>query len=342
MVRIISALVLAFLTTVALADTVKLAENAPDSYTVVKGDTLWDISGKFLQHPWRWPEVWRMNREQIHNPHWIYPGQVIYLDRSGPYLTLQKPGEAESVGADGRLKPKVYEEGVNPIASIPLDTIEPFMTRPLVVPEEDLQNPATIIAADDGRVIAAQGDTVFAKNVTAGVSEWQIYRRAEPIVDPVTQEKLGYEAQYLGTARVVQDGAPATLTLTSVKAEVGPGDRMLPATKPEMLAFVPHMPAGEVNGRVVKMHDTLMHAGKYSVVALGVGRNAGIERGHVLALYRNRGEVKYDLDGAKEKFQLPENRYGLVFVFRVFEKVSYGLVVESSGPVAVGDAVHRP
>lgn len=343
MIRIISALLLSFLiSNVALADKVKLAENAPDSYTVVKGDTLWDISGRFLQHPWRWPEVWRMNREQIRNPHWIYPGQTIYLDRSGPYLSLNKPGEEVRVTEDGRLKPKVYEEGENPIASVNFGNIEQYLTSPLVFPEEEIPNPAVIIASDDGRVNSAKGDTVFAKNVTAGVSDWQIFRRAGKIVDPVTQEVLGYEAEDIGAARVVQDGAPATLTLMNAKREVSPGDRMLPAPKAEILSFVPHVPTNDIAGRVVKLPLALQSAGKNSVVILNVGRVAGIERGHVLALYRNRGEVDYKLDGKKEHFKLPDNRYGLIFVFRVFEKVSYGLVVDANMAVRIADTVGKP
>lgn len=342
MFRIISVLALtlglSFASASAVADTVKLAENAPDSYVVVKGDTLWDISGKFLKHPWLWPQVWRMNREQIKDPHWIYPGQTIYLDRTGPYLSTTPPGG----GGSEKLSPQVRVEDLTPIGSVPLSRIEPFLTTPLFVTEKDLAGSATIIAGDDGRLLNGTGDTVFAKNVTAGVSDWQIYRRAQPIKDPITNALLGYEAAYVGTARVTEEGAPATLSITSVAREVHASDRMLPATKAEVFSFVPRAPGKAVSARVVKVNDGIQFTGKYSVVMVSAGRSAGLEAGHVLALYRNRGEAKYDLDGGKEVIKLPDARYGLVFVFRVFESVSYALVVESAGAVRVSDEVRQP
>lgn len=342
MFRIISALALALGLTVAsasaVADTVKLADNAPDAYTVVKGDTLWDISGKFLKHPWLWPQVWRLNREQIKNPHWIYPGQTIYLDRTGPYLSTTPPGSGDTV----KLQPQVRVEDVSPIPSVPLSRIEPFLTRPLFVSENDLTGSATIVASDDARLLNGPGDTIFARNVTTGVRDWQIYRRAQAIKDPVTNELLGYEAAYLGTARVLQDGAPATLEVTSVQREVNAGDRMLPAGKAEIMSLVPRAPAGKVDARIVKVHDGIQYTGKYSVVTISAGRAAGIEPGHVLAIYRNRGDAKYDADGKNETIKLPDDRYGLIFVFRVFDRVSYALVMESGGPVKVADAVRQP
>ncbi len=343
MFRIISALALALGLSVAsasaVADTVKLADNAPDSYTVVKGDTLWDISGKFLKHPWLWPQVWRLNREQIKNPHWIYPGQTIYLDRSGPYLTTTPPS---GDGATVKLKPQVRAEDLSPIASVPLHRIEAFLSRPLFVSENDLAGSATIVASDDNRLLNGPGDTIFARNVTAGVSDWQIYRRAQPLKDPVTNELLGYEAAYLGSARVVQDGSPATLEITSVQREVNTGDRMLPAGKPEIMSYVPHAPSGKVEARIVKVHDGIQYTGKYSIVTISAGRAAGLEPGHVLAIYRTRGDAKYDMDGKNETIALPEERYGALFVFRVFDRVAYALVVESAGPVKVADAVRQP
>jgi hypothetical protein len=340
MIRIISVLAFAFFTATAQADTVKLADNAPDSYKVVKGDTLWDISGKFLKHPWLWPQVWRLNREQIRNPHWIYPGQVIYLDRSGPYLTLKKPG---SHGGDTlKLHPQVRSEGLNAIPSVPLHVIEPFLTRPLLIAKDDLAKHGTIVATQENRLLPSKGDTVYAKNITKGISDWQVYQRAEALKDPVTGELLGYEANYLGAAQVTEEGTPATLEITSIDREIGIGDRLLPAVDKTSMSFVPHAPEGKLNGRIVKMHDTLEHAGKNSVLAINLGSRAGIEPGHVLALYRSHDKVKYDLDGKKEEFKLPEERIGLIFVFRVFDRVSYAIVMESTGVVKVADSVRQP
>ena len=342
MFRIISVLALtlglSFASATVVADTVKLADNAPDSYAVVKGDTLWDISGKFLKHPWLWPQVWRMNREQIKNPHLIYPGQVIYLDRSGPYLSTTPPGaEAGTV----KLKPEVHFEDISPIPSVPLSRVEAFLSKPLFVSENDLAGSATIVASDS-RLLNGAGDTVFGKNVTAGVADWQIYRRAEPVRDPVTNELLGYEAAYLGTARVAQDGTPATLEITSVQREVHIGDRMLPAAKAEFFTVAPHAPKEAINARIVKVQGGIESTGKYGVVTISAGRAAGLEPGHVLAIYRTRPDAKYDMDGSKEVIKLPDERYGLLFVFRVFDRVAYGLVLESAGPVKLSDDVRQP
>ncbi|MCX9157321.1 LysM peptidoglycan-binding domain-containing protein [Niveibacterium sp. 24ML] len=341
MFRIISVLALtlglSFASASAVADTVKLAENAPDSYVVVKGDTLWDISGKFLKHPWLWPQVWRMNREQIKDPHWIYPGQTIYLDRSGPYLSTTPPGG----GGTEKLSPQVRAEDLSPIPSVPLSRIERFLTRPLFISDKDLAGSATIVASD-ARLLNGPGNTVFARGVTAGVSNWQIYRRAQPVKDPVTNELLGYEAADLGTARVSQEGELATMEITSVQHEVHVGDRMLPATKAEFFSLAPHAPSGAVSGRIVKIPDGLESTGKFGVVTISVGRAAGLEPGHVLAIYRTRPNAKYDMDGSKEVIKLPDERIGFLFVFRVFDRVAYGLVVESDGPVKITDEVRQP
>jgi len=343
MIRIISALAFAFCTATAMADTVKLADNAPDSYRVVKGDTLWGISGKFLKHPWRWPEVWRINREQIRNPHWIYPGQTIYLDRNGPNgpsLSFTKPGSGH--GGTVKLHPEVRSESLDPIASVPLHEIEPFLIRPLVLTDDDLANHGTIVATQENRLLPSSGDLVFAKNIKKGIPDWQIYRRAEPLRDPVTKELLGYEATYLGSARAKEEGNPATLEITSIDREISVGDRLLPAVRQASMSFVPHAPEGKVNGRVIKMHDSLYHTGRYNVLAVNLGSRAGIEPGHVLALYRSRDKAKYDLDGKKEEFTLPEERIGLIFVFRVFDRVSYAVVLESVGAIKVTDTVRQP
>jgi hypothetical protein len=341
MIRIIFSMfigVAALVQPAAAADPVELAPNAPDSYVVRKGDTLWDISGKFLKRPWRWPEVWQMNREQIRNPHLIYPGQIIVLDRNGPYLRLGR-----RVGRD--IKPTIYSEAAEQaIPSIPQNEIAPFLTQPLVVDEKNIADSATIIATQENRLYTGQGDTVFAKDVKADVDSWHIYRPARPLEDPVTKEVLGYEAVHLGTADVTQHGAPAALEITLARQEIGTGERMLPASRPEMLSYVPHAPEAQIDGRIIGIYGGVSETGRQGVITLGVGKREGVEVGHVLALYRNRGKVEYkdQESGDKEEFELPEHRYGLVFVFRVFERVSYGLVVDASAPVQVADSVRTP
>lgn len=342
MIRIIFPLIVGIATLFAggaAAQGVQLADDAPDSYTVVKGDTLWGISGRFLKQPWRWPEVWRLNRDQIRNPHLIYPGQVVLLDRSGPYLSVGR----RIGGRDEKLFPQVYtDSGSQAIPSIPLQIIDPFLTRPLIVDQARLAGSATVIATDTSRVYTGTGDSVFAKNVREGVSTWQIYRPARPLQDPVTQEVLGYEAQYLGSARVTEYGNPSTLEIVNANEEIGVGDLMMPTEPPTVFSYAPHAPEQAVDGRVVSIYRGVSETGRLNVVALGVGTQQNVERGHVLALYRNRGVAEYKDEDGRETFQLPEKRYGLVFVFRVFDRVSYGLVMETDGPVTIGDSVRKP
>ncbi|THF62077.1 LysM peptidoglycan-binding domain-containing protein [Pseudothauera rhizosphaerae] len=337
MIRIIFPLLLSVATllsgTAAAQQPVEIADDAPDTYTVVRGDTLWDISGRFLKQPWRWPEVWRLNREQISNPHLIYPGQVIFLDRNGPWLSIGR-----RLG-DQKLYPQVYSESAEqPIPSIPLDVIEPFLVAPLVVDDKAIAGSATIIAVDGERVFAGGNDTVFAKNVQPGKDNWQVYRKSRPLTDPLTKEVLGYEAVHLGSARVTEHGTPATLRLASALEEIGAGDLALPSDRPAVFSYVPHAPDSEIDGRIIAIHRGVEVAGTHSVVILNVGEREGLESGHVLALWRNRGSVKYE----RETFALPQQRYGLAFVFRVFDRVAYALVMHTDGQVTVGDGVRKP
>lgn len=341
MIRIIFPLLVGIATLVshpAAAQGVALADDAPDSYTVVKGDTLWGISGRFLQQPWRWPEVWRLNRDEIRNPHLIYPGQVILLDRSGPWLSIGR-----RIGGDVKLSPRIYdEEAGRAIASIPVRAIEPFLTKPLVVDQAGLEGAATIVATETSRVMLGTGDTLFAKNVRDDVEVWQIFRPARPLVDPATNEVIAYEAVHLGAARVTERTDPATLEIISATEEIGTGDLMMPSEQPSVFAYVPHAPDKAMDGRLVSIHRGVAETGRLNVVALNIGEREGLEPGHVLALYRNRGIAEYKDENGKESFQLPEKRYGLVFVFRTFERVSYALVMDSDGPVTVGDSVRKP
>lgn len=346
MMRIIFPLLVAFASLLGPAahaqSNVRLAPDAPDSYTVVRGDTLWGISGRFLQEPWRWPEVWRLNRDEIRNPHLIYPGQVVLLDRSGPWLSVgRRVGDGGT--RDGRLQPKVHSEPIaEALPSIPLQIIEPFLNRPLVVDQPRLGGSATIVATETSRVLTGTGDTVFAKNIGDDADIWHIYRPARALEDPQTREAIAWEAAYLGTARVTERGEPTTLEIVSAVEEIGTGDLMMPSEPPSVFSYAPHAPDFEVEGRILSIYRGVSETGRLNVVALNVGEQDGLERGHVLALHRNRGVAEYRGEDGKESFRLPEKRYGVAFVFRVFERVSYALVMESDGPVTIGDTLRKP
>ncbi|HEX5674234.1 MAG TPA: LysM domain-containing protein [Azonexus sp.] len=346
MVRIISALILAVTAVCAsAAEPLKLVDNPPDRHVVVRGDTLWGISGKFLKEPWRWPEVWNMNREEIKNPHLIYPGQVVYLDRSGktPRLRLGKPVKSRS-GTD-KLQPHVYSDPVQQaIPSIPPNQIEPFLSQPLVVEQGELDTVPRIVAGPEFRGMMGNGDQAFATAIPdASVVRWNVFRPGKPLIDPETGNTIGYEAFFLGNANLVQPGEPAALQITVAKEEIMRGDRLIPAPPVNIISYVPHRPDNQVAARVMTIYGGVSEGGRASIVSLNRGKNNGLEVGHVLALFRNRISSSIDEDTMQRvDTPIPEERYALVFVFRVFNGVSYALVLESSKPVTVGDYARNP
>jgi len=319
---------------------IELAANAPDRHVVVPGDTLWGIAKTFLKDPFRWNEVWQMNPEEIKNPHRIYPGQVIVLDRSGanPRLSLQggEPGVE-------KLLPRVRETPLAPaIAAIPQQAIEPFLIRPLVVEEGEFEKTPRIVAVQDGRVLAGSNDLIYAVNLDAGIKKWQIYRPSDPLKDPESGEILGYGAEVTGTAVLVSAGDPSSLRITGAQAEIGKGDRLAPLPKPDIFTYPQHRPKAPISARIVGVAGDAPDGGRYSVVALSRGKRDGVELGHVLALYRPGEEFADRYDGSKRDLKTPEERFGLLYVFRVFDRVSYALVMESQRPITRGDIVRNP
>lgn len=345
MQRIISALFLFISTAAAIAQggrPIELAPDAPDRHIVVKGDTLWGISSKFLKDPYRWPEIWRLNDEQIRNPHRIYPGQVVILDRNGggdPQLKLGKLLKAE---------PRIYpEDNKDAIPSIPHGAIEPFLSQPLVIESAAIDSPARIVATEENRVNVGAGGRIYAKGIEKPAAPlWQIYRPGKPLIDPDNGELLGYEAVYLGDARPagpVVEGEATPMDIVRSKLEIGRGDSLMPAAVPEIESYVPRAPKGQLRGRIIGIYGGVGEAGKYSIVSISRGRKDGVERGHVLAIYRTGAVVTNRFESDKpESIRLPDERYGLLFVFRTFDRASYALVMETSRPVYPGDTVQTP
>lgn len=343
MVRIISALILAVTAVCAsAAEPLKLVDNPPDRHIVVKGDTLWGISGKFLKQPWRWPEIWQMNKEQIKNPHWIYPGDIILLDMSSgsPRLKMAKPVG----GQNARIQPTVHSTPVQQvIPSIPPNVIEPFISQPLIVEASDTNTGARIVAAQEDRMLLGSGDSFYASGIPdASIERWHVFRKGKPLKDPATGEIIAYEAYFLGNARLVKPGEPATLRVTLAKEEMARGDQLIPAPPPEILSYAPHRPDQEVSARVMSIYGGVQEGGTTSVVSLTRGKKDGLEIGHVVALFRNRISVNVDDNGIRSSTPVPEERYGLAFIFRVFDRVAYALVVDSSKSVIVGDSARNP
>jgi hypothetical protein len=325
-----------------LADEVKLNPDHPDRYVVVKGDTLWDISGRFLEEPWLWPEVWYVN-PQIENPHLIYPGDVItlvYVDGK-PQLRVQRGRPTV------KLSPKAREQRLDQaIHTIPIDAIKQFLTQPLVMGPDELQDSAYIVSAADEHVVVGAGDRIYVRgNVNQAYTRYNIFRPGDPYVDPDTGEILGYAADYVGDATVERfDEEVTTMKVVRTSREARMGDRLLPVTQEEIHAhFIPHAPATEVDGRIISVVDGVTQIGQFQVVVLNRGTREGIEVGHALAVYQ-AGERMRDMVSGKpdDWVQLPDERGGELMVFRVFDKVSFGLILEASRALHLMDKVRNP
>lgn len=351
--RLAGALLIAGITAVPAAAAVcKFRPDAPDQHKVVRGDTLWDISETFLSNPWCWPQVWGMNQDKIRDPHWIYPGQIIYFDRANQRLSLTAPGEP--LPGEVKLSPRVRTEGLGreAIPAIPAAAIEPFLVQPLVVDEDELKANPRIAAMREGRTIIGKDDKVYVRGDVKDAATFSVYRPGRELRDPDSGKLLGYEATYLGTAALRQRSGEADVAhvfhVVDAKREMQVGDRLMPALAAPLINYVPHAPEKAVDARVVAIHDGNQLAGKHQVVAVSRGSVDGLDIGAVLQLYHSQRTVKEPtgdtgLFGAKtEKFKLPAEQFGSLFIFRVFKNVAYGLVMDASEPAVVGDGAKSP
>ncbi|MES2561434.1 MAG: LysM domain-containing protein [Pseudomonadota bacterium] len=356
----------------------ELLPTAPERYVVQSGDTLWGIATRFLKDAWRWPELWKMNQSQLRNPHRIYPGDVLVLERSGGQVTLR----LETTRLSPRVRIDVRD--ADAIATISPSVIEPFLSRPLIVSEKELDSAPEIMATEEDRVALGTGATAYVRGLQdQKATRWQLFRRGDLLVDPETKQSLGYVAIYLGEAELRRAGPISTIFLTSAVREVSRGDKLLPldAEKP-VFSYVPHAPATPVRARIISTYGGggLREAGPLSIVTLSKGARDGLEVGHVLAIsrelrsarYAERTEPLWGRTGptgnddpiayvpaeitsrdapllatappvrASDFAQLPSERYGLLMVFRTFERASYALVMKAARPVAMSDIVSNP
>ena len=346
----------------------ELAPNAPDTYVVKRGDTLWDISRMYLKSPWRWPELWGMNLKALPNPHLIFPGQTLYLDKSDGYARLrtQPTGGSDTV----RLSPRTRTDSLASLALPTLKThlIAPFLVEPLVADAATIEQAPRLVATTDQRVLMAAGDRVYARgNPDAPLStkpgqprSFRVFREAIPLKDPVTGEVLGYEARYLGNAELArsetteeisdgkgnlkQEPVPATVEITSTKEEIRAGDRMLPEPPRTFKNYIPHEPQTSVNARVVSIYGStpVAVAGQNQVIAINMGTAQGMEPGHVLTLLTQGDRVRDTTAEGKPTIKLPSEHNGLAMVFLTFERVSYALLLDVRTGVRVGDRLANP
>jgi hypothetical protein len=343
---IISLIILFGASPLAFGSDSLLQDNPPEKHVVVKGDTLWGIAGRFLKEPWRWPEIWNLNREQIKNPHLIYPGDIIQLVMTNGSPRLQINGKQSSELETVRLSPHIRSEAMEAqaIPSISPAIITPFLARPLLVDQSALESAPRILRTEEGRVMVGVGETAYVRglNQEQGVF-WNVYRPGRMLVDPETRESLGQEAEYLGKAKVVRFGDPATIEVTRSVLEIYANDRLIPETEAPINAYVPHAPDFDVAGKIVSIYGGAAEAGQNAVITINKGERDGMEIGHVLAIYRSGANVPVTTaNGDKASLKLPDERSGLLFVFRTFDKLSYALVVQTSRPVHALDAVRTP
>jgi hypothetical protein len=346
-----AAVVLAAMGTLtAYAADVELKDQAPGRYTVQKGDTLWGISGKFLKDPWRWPEIWRMNREQIRNPHLIYPGDVVVLDKpDGQWrLSLERP--ATRLSPTARTTPLDAEA----IPSIPAGEIEPYLTRPLITGPEGLDAAPQIIAGRDARAIWGEGDLVYVVGLDPKAGDqWYLYRRGRDLMSADGGELLGVEQRYLGSAKVERFADVSTVRITTAKEEIMDGDRLIPAPRGQLMSYSPRAPSRPVQGQIIATDRDATEAGRGWVVTLDKGAKDGLDVGTVLAIYRAVPPIPDPRPVIRPPYEprvfeperwlnVPDERIGLVFVFRVFDRVSYGLVLNTTDPVVVGNILRNP
>ena len=383
----------------------ELAPNAPDSHTVKRGDTLWAISKIFLKSPWRWPELWGMNMADIKNPHLIYPGQTLYLDKSNGRARLSsRRGGAGAGGIETiKLSPRTRSSNL-PDPSIPTlqnSLIEPFLTEPIIVEEATFQAAPRFVATQEGRVLLSEGDRAYARSsdglqlsVASGKPRnFRVFRNATPLKDPGTGEILGYEAQFVGRATLVRGESvtpirgekvvvmqsdealttarsdyvnnsngdaialvrgdfvktggteivPATLDIMRSKEEIRTGDRLLPEPPMELLTYTPRAPTNPVEARIVSVYGSAVaNAAQNQVVVINRGTKDGMERGLVLAIQTNGQRVVDKTGTSFQEIRLPDERNGLLMVFRPFERVSYALVLSAEQAVRVGDWLVNP
>ena len=332
----------------------ELAQDAPDSYTIQRGDTLWDISKLFLRSPWRWPELWGMNIEQIRNPHLIYPGQMLVLVKSNGRARLEF-GRALDGGTQ-KLSPRARAAGIDrgPIGPIAMHLIQPFLNDAVVLDSNELESAPRIVAGREGRVLLGRGDIAYVRGELPLRRDWQVFRQAKPLQDPISGEVLGYEAAFVGSAEYIQPGrnqpgaegttelVPATFNLVSLRQEAGVGDRLAAAPPRDDSLYVPHSPAAPLEAHVISIYGEGLHAGQNQIISVNRGKNNGMEAGHVLAIWRAGSLVRDGEDPKGPAVRLPDERNGNLFIFRVFGRVSYGLILSSETPVRAGDRITQP
>jgi len=331
------------------ADDIVLKKSHPSNYVIKKGDTLWDIASRFLRDPWRWPDIWHVN-PQIKNPHLIYPGdQVVLTYKDGkPQLVLKRANSTQDNLRTVKLSPSIHRQPLRKaVPTIPIDAIQQFLSRPNVMSEEALENAPYVLSFQDNRLITGAGDTFYARGLVPGSNtRYSIIRAGEPYIDIIDgdEEILGYEATYIGEAIVNDFGDPSTLTIAQSKRESLLGDRLVPAVSEKLeYNFMPHSPSTMVEGNIISVLDGVSRIGQHQIVVINRGLEHGMEKGHVMAVLQSGNEIDDDIPHGKGgDVTLPPSQAGYILLFRIFNKVSYALVVKATRDIRLRDMVKNP
>ena len=335
------------------ADATMINPNAPKSYTVKRGDTLWGIASTFLRDPWLWPEVWYIN-PQVANPHLIYPGDTLALafGRDGkPIIRLEQGGAA-------RLDPRLRSSPLDgAIPTIPYSAISAFLSRPSVLTNEQIREAPHVVAFRDEHVVAGTGHEVYIADLKATPnSRFSVVHVGDELRDPDDNKVVGYQGIYTATALVSQPGSPTKALLIDTSRETVQGDKVLAADLDVPLNFMLRAPRNDVHGRIISVIDGTQAIGQYQIVVINRGKRHGIDAGHVLAVDQ-AGKVVRDVYGKQSglahylggvgtsfapKVKLPDERAGTLLIFKSFDRISYGLVVGAANIIHVQDVVHNP
>jgi hypothetical protein len=321
-----------------VAADVELKSSHPESHIVAEGDTLWDISARFLKSPWRWPDIWQVN-EQIENPHLIYPGDVIELSfvDGKPQLGLKR--------GHIKLSPTIRKSSLeSAIPVVPISAISAFLSTPRVMTEEEYEQAPYIVAFSDEHIVGSAGFKAYVRSIERSDQEgYNVIRQGEEYIDGETGESLGYESLFIAQGEIEETGDPATIMLSKSTREAIKGDRLLPVAEGVYVQrYFPRAPDSDIDGHIIGVVDGVSQIGQYNIVVIDRGERDGIENGHVLRI-DHRGELARDIiKGGGEEIRLPDEEAGTVMIFRVFERVSYGLVMEAKRVMHRLDKVKTP
>ena len=332
---LISVVILVF-TTGLRADELTINPDHPETYTVVKGDTLWDISARFLTQPWRWPEIWNVN-PQIANPHLIYPGDVISLSYQDgkPVLNVERGSGQIVSGRNVKLSPTIRSsENVEAIPTIPIDAIQQFLKRPLVLDDNEIEKWPYVVSSYDEHLVATTGNTIYVRGIddNAPTKRYSIYRKGNAYVNPKKDENdkdeiLGYEAIYVGDAVLEKTGDPASAVVTAVDREILTGDRLAPQSDEDVSTeFIPRPTSSEVAGNILSVVDGVSQIGQYQIIVLNLGEEQGIEPGNVLGIYQSGYVVqdKIGLNIPKSKAEKEAERKEIEENGTILSRIYYG------------------